>query len=71
MRERCDGKLVLTEAEIANGWTEADVLAYQAERDKAMGLVPGNVVTPFVRPRPAMRIENCQGYDPCWRYRRR
>lgn len=58
-----------------NGWTEQSLARYVAERDSAAGLppsrgadiqpyVPGNVVTPFVRPKAETAIENCKRYNP-------
>lgn len=65
MRQAADGSLKLTDEEVRNGWDEPSVLAYAAERDRAAGyLVPGNVVTSFVRPRAPVRVENCRTFNP-------
>lgn len=54
----------LTPEELANGWTEEDLRAYQAERDEAVGRVGGFVVTNFDQPRPAIKIENTRKFNP-------
>jgi hypothetical protein len=54
----------LTAADSRNGWTLASLAAYRREREKVHGLVAGNVVTEFKRPKPAMRVEGPRGYSP-------
>lgn len=59
-----------TEGERANGWDAAALNDYLAERDEATAgrdgepLTGGNVVKPWLRPRPMPRIETTQDYDP-------
>lgn len=59
-----------TEDEARNGWASGDLAAYLAERAEATAgrdgqpLAGGNVVTPWLRPRPMPRIENTTAYDP-------
>lgn len=61
----------LTDAEIRNGYTPETIAQYQRELEditsKQFGytLRPGNVVTMFQRPRPAIRSENALvGFNP-------
>jgi hypothetical protein len=67
----------ITEAEIRNGWNQRALDAYLAQRNEETGLVPGNVVTAFVRPRPPIRVENSReskngrGYRPDQWWRKR
>lgn len=63
-RSLITGEWEVTDEDIRNGWTQEAAVAYQAERDKAVGLVSGMVITPLVRPRPAVRVQNCTTYDP-------
>jgi len=59
---------VLTPEERKNGWDEKSLAAYRAERERESNfggapLVAGNIVTPFVRPRPPLRVENMEGWN--------
>lgn len=54
----------LSKEDALNGWTAETLAAYRRERDKVADVVPGNVVTEFRRPKPAMRIEGSRGYNP-------
>ena len=68
MRVNAWGALVLTDDEIKNGWTEDQARKYQKSRDIAHGLVPGNVVTEYARPKPPVQVISCKDYDPLkWR----
>jgi hypothetical protein len=59
-----------TADERRNGWTAETLAAYRREREAAVapqhsaGLVAGNVVTPFVRPKPPVRIESALAHNP-------
>ena len=68
-RSLITGQLELTDDDKRNGWDDASLFAYVEGRDKAFGLVPGNVVTRTERGRPQLRVENCRTYDPhrVWR----
>jgi hypothetical protein len=48
----------LTKEERFNGWSPASLAEYKKSRDRACGLVGGNVVTLFVRPKQQPRHEN-------------
>ena len=41
----------ITRDDIRNGWTPESLEAYHLAREEARGLVPGNVVTQFMRPK--------------------
>lgn len=53
-----------TPEEARNGWTEADIEAYRAERGGETKLIGGNVVTEWERPRRLPVIENTIQHDP-------
>ncbi len=50
--------------EARNGWTAESLARYRAEREAASDWVPGNVVTEYKRPKPAVVIENCKRFNP-------
>jgi hypothetical protein len=54
----------VTPEEARNGWTEAEIEAYRAEREAETKLVGGNVVTGWERPRQLPRIENTLQHKP-------
>lgn len=54
----------LTKAEVFNGWTAESLAAYRKERDNVVDVVPGNIVTEFKRPKPAMTLQGARGYNP-------
>lgn len=54
----------LTKAEQTNGWNLESLAVYRRERDKVADVVPGNVVTEFKRPKPAIQIQGVRGFDP-------
>ena len=50
---------------VRNGFDEESLAAYLAERDRVAGLCAGNVVTPWQRPKPAIRHESAmKGWNP-------
>lgn len=58
----------LTAAEKRNGWTLASLRAYQRDRDEAVGMVAGNVVTEFKRPKQGPKLEGAgPRYNPLTR----
>jgi hypothetical protein len=54
----------LTPEDIRNGWTAEKLAQYQLQRDRASNLVGGNVVTEFVRPKPAIVVESALDHKP-------
>lgn len=54
----------ITPEDIRNGWDRHSLASYHEEREAAAGLVAGNIVTAWDRPRPAIRVENCLKSDP-------
>lgn len=63
-RSLLDGSIRLTDDDYKNGWDEPSLFAYIQARDAAAGLVAGNVVTKFERPRPPIRVETALSCDP-------
>lgn len=54
----------LTSEEKINGWTAESLERYRRDRDKVADVVPGNVVTPFKRPKEAVKIIGAAKFNP-------
>lgn len=58
----------LSKEDSRNGWTLESLRTYQREREKAAGVVAGNVVTEFKRPKQGPVLQGAgPNYNPITR----